>query len=225
MRFFRLQQIAAVFATLFATTALLGQDTRPSAPSSAPATTRPVPATAFVLMNTSMGDILLELNGEKAPISVANFLSYTDKGFYDGTIFHRVIPGFMIQGGGFTEGLTKKSTDPPIKNEWQNGLKNVRGSIAMARTGQPDSATCQFFINTVDNPGLDLPRGGAAYAVFGRVVAGMDTVEKIRFVETGQKKRLGDVPIETITIEKVRQIKPDEAKKLIKKMPATSRPG
>ena len=226
MRFSRFHQTAALCAVLFATTALSGQDTRPSPAPSAP-TSRPVPATAYVLMTTSMGDILLELDGKKAPITVANFLSYTDKGYYDGTIFHRVISTFMIQGGGFTPGMVKKTTDPPIKNEWQNGLKNKRGAIAMARTPQPDSATSQFFINVENNASLDRPRGGAAYAVFGQVVAGMDTVDKIRDVDTGMKKGSKDVPIVTVLIGKVSQISTKDAQKLIKdlKKPATSRPG
>ena len=228
MRFLRLQQAAALLAALFATTALCGQDTRPSPAPKAP-TSRPVPATAYVLMTTNMGDILLELDGKKAPISVANFLSYTDKGYYDGTIFHRVIGTFMIQGGGFTPNMVKKPTDPAIKNEWGNGLKNDRGWIAMARVGgNPDSATSQFFINVKDNSSLDRAQpDGAAYAVFGRVVAGMDTVDKIRSVDTGMKKSMRDVPIETVLIEKVSQISVEDAQKMIKagKKPATSRPG
>ncbi len=226
MRFSRLQQTAVVFAALFAATALYGQDTRPSAAPAAP-TSQPVPAKAYVLMTTSLGDILLELDGEKAPISVANFLSYADKEYYDGTIFHRVMSTFMIQGGGFTPDMEKKETDPPIKNEWRNGLKNKRGTIAMARTRAADSATSQFYINVVDNANLDSPRGGAAYAVFGRVVAGMDTVDKIRNVDVGMKKRLQDVPIVTVVIEKVRQISDEDAGKRIKaaKKPPTSRPG
>ncbi len=228
MRFSRLHRTAALCAVLFATTALAGQDTRPSPAPSAP-TSRPVPATAYVLMTTSMGDILLELDGKKAPITVANFLSYTDKGFYDGTTFHRVMSTFMIQGGGFTEGMVKKPNNPPIKNEWGNGLKNDRGWIAMARVGgNPDSATSQFFINVQDNPSLDGPqRDGAAYAVFGRVVAGMDAVDKIRDVDTGMKKGSRDVPIVTVLIGKVSQISTKDAQKLIKdlKKPATSRPG
>jgi len=225
MRFPRLHQTAAVFAVLFAATALYGQDTRPS---KAP-TPRPVPATAYVLMTTSMGDILLELDGKKAPITVENFLSYTDKGFYNGTIFHRVMGTFMIQGGGMTPGMTKKPTDPTIKNEWRNGLKNKRGTISMARLGgQPDSASSQFFINVVDNGNLDRPQAdGAAYAVFGRVVAGMNTVDKIRYVDVGMKKGRPNVPIVTVMIEKVRQVSDTDAQKLIKaaSKPPTSQPG
>lgn len=135
-----------------------------------------------VTLETTLGNIVLELDGEKAPISVQNFLAYVDSGFYTNTIFHRVIPNFMIQGGGFDTEVHQKDKGllPPIKNEWQNGLKNVKGTIAMARTAAPDSATAQFFINVVDNAMLDQPRGGAAYAVFGKVVEGGDVVEKIR---------------------------------------------
>jgi peptidyl-prolyl cis-trans isomerase A (cyclophilin A) len=136
-----------------------------------------------VLMETSQGPIVLELDRAKAPITVDNFLRYVQDGFYIGLIFHRVIPNFMIQGGGFDENMTVKTTGqhPPIKLESKNGLKNVTGTIAMARTGNPNSATSQFFINVVDNPPLDYPKpDGHGYAVFGKVVEGMDTVEKIR---------------------------------------------
>ena len=190
MLFLRPRTHAATLCLLLTATAANGQDTRPaSEPSS-----RPVEPIAYVLMTTSMGDILIELNGLKAPITVANFLSYADKGFYDGTIFHRIISNFMIQGGGMTPDMTKKTTDPPIKNEWRNGLKNTRGTIAMARTSAPDSATAQFFINVNDNANLDVARGGAAYAVFGKVVAGMDVVEKIRTVDTAGSRPTATFP-------------------------------
>jgi FKBP-type peptidyl-prolyl cis-trans isomerase len=135
-----------------------------------------------VKLETTLGNIVLELDGEKAPISTTNFMRYVEEGFYAGTIFHRVISTFMIQGGGFTPDMEEKrqGLHPPIKNEWENGLKNVRGSIAMARTSAPNSATAQFYINVVDNDALDQPRGGAAYAVFGKVVEGMDVVDKIK---------------------------------------------
>ena len=150
MLFRRLQSNAAALCLLLAVAAASGQDTRPA---TQPAT-RPAEPIAYVLIATSMGDILIELDRLKAPITVANFLSYADKGFYVGTIFHRVMANFMIQGGGFTPGMTKKTTDPTIKNEWRNGLKNTRGSVAMARLGgQPDSATAQFFINVKDKIG------------------------------------------------------------------------
>ncbi len=168
----------------------------------------------YALMKTSMGDIVLELDGAKAPISTENFMKYVTDGFYDGTIFHRVIKNFMIQGGGFTADMKQKKTRDPIKNEWKNGLKNLRGTIAMARTSVPDSATCQFYINVVDNHSLDQPNGGAAYAVFGKVIAGMDVVDKIRNVATGVKGGMPDNPTTTVLIEKVTKITAEEANAL-----------
>lgn len=167
-----------------------------------------------VLMQTTMGDIVVELNGDKAPISAANFADYVESGHYDGTIFHRVIDGFMVQGGGFTPEMEQKSTKSPIKNEWQNGLKNARGTLAMARLGgRPDSATCQFFINVADNSFLDRPQpDGAAYAVFGKVVNGMDVVDKIRVVSTGNRAGHGDVPKTPIVVQKARKLSADETK-------------
>lgn len=158
----------------------------------------------YVRMTTAKGDILLELNREKAPITVENFVEYVNSGFFDGTIFHRVMPNFVIQGGGFLPDMTQKKTRDPIKSEWQNGLKNFRGTISMARMpGQPDSATSQFFINLVDNASLDMNRDGAAYAVFGRVVEGMDVVDAIRAVQTTNKGMHQNVPTEPVLIEKV----------------------
>jgi len=151
------------------------------------------------------GVITLELNAEKAPKSVANFLSYVSKGHYNGTIFHRVIPGFMIQGGGMEPGMSQKTCDAPIENEANNGLKNVKYSVAMARTGEPHSATAQFFINVVDNDNLDhsspTPRGWG-YAVFGKVVSGTEVVDKIKSVKTGNKGYHENVPKEDVVIEK-----------------------
>lgn len=159
-----------------------------------------------VTMTTSKGPIVIELDGEKAPISTANFLEYADAGAYDGTIFHRVIDGFMIQGGAFEPDMTQRQGGQPIKNEWKNGLSNTRGSIAMARLGnQPDSATAQFFINVADNAFLDKPRDGAGYAVFGRVVEGMEIIDAIRGVETTTRKGHDDVPVEPVMIESVRR--------------------
>jgi len=172
----------------------------------------------YVKMTTSLGDITLELNKAKAPISVDNFLKYVDKKFYDGTIFHRVIENFMIQGGGFLPDMTQKKTSDPIKNEWENGLKNVRGSISMARTQVADSATSQFFINVKDNTFLDTPRDGAAYAVFGKVVDGMDVVDKIKKVKTTTKGPYGDVPEETVTIKSVKKLTEAEVKTLKAKL-------
>jgi len=155
-----------------------------------------------VKLTTSHGEIVLELDPKNAPISTENFVAYVKSGHYEGTVFHRVIDSFMIQGGGHTADLSKKTTNKPIKNEWQNGLKNTKGTVAMARLGgNPDSATSQFFINTVDNAFLDRPQpDGAAYAVFGKVVSGMDVVEKIRKVKTTTKQGMGDVPVEPVTI-------------------------
>jgi peptidyl-prolyl cis-trans isomerase B (cyclophilin B) len=153
-------------------------------------------------METSLGAITLELDEEKAPISVANFLSYVDEKFYDGTIFHRIIPDFMIQGGGLLPGLKPKKARAPIKNESGNGLSNERGAVAMARTNDPDSATAQFFINVVDNSHhLDRAR----YCVFGRVTDGMDVVDKIKSVSTGRRSGYDDVPTQDVVIQTVRR--------------------
>ena len=163
-----------------------------------------------VLMETSAGTIVMELYPDKAPKTVENFLKYVNEGFYDGTIFHRVIPNFMVQGGGFTEDFEKKITHAPIQNEADNGLRNRIGTVAMARTNDPHSATAQFFINVAQNSFLDFrektPRAWG-YAVFGRVIEGMKTVNKIRMEKTGFKNGMKDVPMNTITIIKARQIK------------------
>ena len=171
-----------------------------------------------VTLNTSQGEIVIELNQEQAPATTANFLEYVDAGFYDGTVFHRVIRGFMIQGGGFTldgerNGLQQKKTRAPIRNEADNGLENRRGTIAMARTGNPHSATAQFFINLVDNRSLNhsgkTPRGWG-YTVFGEVVEGMDTVDRIAAVATGTQRLNGqparNVPREPVLIESARRV-------------------
>jgi len=161
-----------------------------------------------VALETSKGRIVLELDADKAPLTAANFLSYVDAGFYGGTIFHRVIKGFMIQGGGFTADLQKKATRSPVENEAKNGLKNDRGTIAMARTNDPHSATAQFFINTVDNDALNDPGGRRnwGYAVFGRVIEGMDTVDAIADVRTGVRNRMGDVPLAAVAIERAEHL-------------------
>jgi len=158
-----------------------------------------------VTLETNYGNIVLELDAKKAPGTVANFLQYAREGFYDGTIFHRVIGDFMIQGGGFTEDFKQKPTRSPIANEAISGLKNTRGSIAMARTSDPHSATSQFFINVKDNSALDYPgRDGFGYAVFGKVIEGMDVVDKIRQVPTGVGgPGMKDVPKEPVIIKKV----------------------
>ena len=160
----------------------------------------------MVEMHTSKGLITLELDAEKAPVTVANFIEYVNSGHFDGTIFHRVIPGFVIQGGGMESGMKEKPTQPPIENEADNGLKNVTGSICMARTNDPHSATSQFFINLKDNQFLDhsekSPQGWG-YAVFGQVTDGMDVVEAIAAVQTGNAGGHQDVPVEDIVVEKV----------------------
>lgn len=162
-----------------------------------------------ILMKTSKGDITIELDASKAPLTVKNFLSYVDEKFYDGTIFHRVVKGFMIQGGGLTADFAEKPTKPAIKNEAANGLKNLRGTIAMARTEEIHSATAQFFINHVDNSYLDhVPNNPDryGYAVFGRVIAGLDIVDAIANVRTGTVQGYADAPRETITIISIRRI-------------------
>lgn len=161
----------------------------------------------MVVLKTSLGEITIALDAEKAPVSVKNFLDYVDAQFYDGTIFHRVIKGFMIQGGGFSTDMQQKSTNPPIKNEADNGLKNLRGTIAMARTNNKDSATAQFFINSVDNAFLDHGSRDFGYAVFGQVVQGMDVVERIEQVRTGWQ----DVPAEQVVIHSIRRVAPSSA--------------
>ncbi|MDY0270243.1 peptidylprolyl isomerase [Trichloromonas sp.] len=165
-----------------------------------------VSAAEFALIRTSLGDIKVELNREKAPLSVANFVAYAEQGFYKETIFHRVIKDFMIQGGGFTADMQRKETLPPIKNEATNGLKNLRGTIAMARTNVIDSATSQFFINHKDNDFLD-HRGVSpatyGYAVFGRVVRGLEVVDAIAGKKTGGQGLFKDIPVESVIIRDV----------------------
>lgn len=167
---------------------------------------RKISAKKRVKLETTEGNIVLELDITRAPLSVLNFMKYAQSGFYDGTIFHRVIENFMIQGGGFTQEMTRKQPNAPILNEANNGLKNVRGTIAMARTNDPHSATAQFFINVTDNPFLDhnakTPRGWG-YAVFGRVIKGMNVVDKIRKQRTGPNGPFPrDVPLKTVLIQK-----------------------
>jgi cyclophilin family peptidyl-prolyl cis-trans isomerase len=165
-------------------------------------------AKPVVVLTTTLGEIELELDEAKAPITAKNFLQYVDDGFYDGVIFHRVISGFMIQGGGFTPAMQQKKTRATIQNEAANGLKNVRGSVAMARTSDPHSASAQFFINHKDNAFLDYPGSdGWGYAVFGRVSRGMDVVDKIAAVKTGVKAGMSDVPVESVAIVSARRKK------------------
>ncbi|HRC87071.1 MAG TPA: peptidylprolyl isomerase [Thermoanaerobaculia bacterium] len=155
-----------------------------------------------VVFHTNKGDITIELDPAKAPKTVENFLAYTQSGHYDGTIFHRVIPGFVIQGGGFTAEMDQKQTKPPIVNEASNGLKNVRGSLSMARTSDPNSATSQFFVNLVDNKSLDAAPGNPGYAVFGHVVAGLEVVDAIAKVATGTRGPFQNVPLEPVVVKK-----------------------
>jgi len=158
----------------------------------------------MVKLETSAGDITLELYTDKAPVTVENFLRYVNEGFYSGTVFHRVIRNFMIQGGGFDAKLSRKQTHAPIKNEAANALRNDRGTIAMARTSDPNSATSQFFINTVDNASLnyrDPSPNGIGYCVFGRVVEGMDILDAIQAVPTGSRAGMRDVPLEDVIIK------------------------
>jgi peptidyl-prolyl cis-trans isomerase A (cyclophilin A) len=159
-----------------------------------------------VVLDTTAGPITLQLDRARAPVTVDNFLKYVDSGFFDGLIFHRVIPGFMIQGGGMNEQLQEKPTGAPIQNEARNGLSNARGTIAMARTSDPNSATSQFFINLVDNGrALDLNAESAGYTVFGRVIAGMEAVDAIARVPTGRKGPHDDVPLKPVVIRSARR--------------------
>jgi cyclophilin family peptidyl-prolyl cis-trans isomerase len=160
----------------------------------------------MVKLETTKGDIVIEVNETAAPVTAANFLQYVQEGFYDGTIFHRVKPNFMIQGGGFTPDMKQKNTRPPIVNEAKNGLKNKRGTLAMARTNDPGSATAQFFINHVDNAYLDYSARNPGYAVFGQVVEGMDVVDAIAKVKTGTKGMFQDVPDEAVIIKSAKVV-------------------
>lgn len=200
--------------------------TPPVAPAAAPAK---APATAaameYAIFHTNKGDIVIELDHAKAPISAANFARYITDGFYDGTVFHRVMAGFVIQGGGFDEAGVQKKTKDPISNEWQNGLKNNRGTLSMARTADPNSATSQFFVNLKDNAALDMARGGAAYAVFGKVIAGMEVVDVIAAVKCFPKGlREVSSPVEAIVVSKAEIITKEAADKLVAAAPKTPAP-
>jgi peptidyl-prolyl cis-trans isomerase A (cyclophilin A) len=159
----------------------------------------------MVRFETSHGDFSVEVDEESAPVSAQNFLRYVDEGYYDGTIFHRVIPGFMVQGGGFTVDMGQKPGHAPIRNEADNGLRNLRGSLAMARTNDLHSATSQFFVNLVDNGFLDHRTGNFGYAVFGRVVGGIDVIDKIAKVKTGRRQGHDDVPAEPVLVKSARR--------------------
>jgi cyclophilin family peptidyl-prolyl cis-trans isomerase len=159
----------------------------------------------MIKFETSHGDFTVEVDEKSAPISAENFLRYVDEGFFDGTIFHRVIPGFMVQGGGFTADMEHKAGHAPIRNEAANGLRNQRGTLAMARTNDLHSATSQFFINLVDNDFLDHRTGNFGYAVFGRVTSGLDVIDKIAKVKTGRRNGHDDVPAEAVMVKSARR--------------------
>ena len=219
----------------------LAQDPAPAAAPAAPAPAQAAPAPAqavpapaqavqawlsgavFVRFATTKGDLLLELDPAKAPISVENFVKYVKDGYYDGTVFHRIVPGFVVQGGGFDLALVQKQTRPPIKNEWTNGLKNAKGTISMARMPSPDSATSQFFLNLKDNPALD-GANGPGYAVFGKIVVGLDALDAMGKAPTtrrevtdqsGTKRFFSDVPAEDIKLTKASIVEPAEAAAMI----------
>jgi len=185
------------------------------APAPAPAPTptpKPVPTGPFVALDVTqgrqaLGTLVIALNREKAPISVDNFLLYVKAGHYDGTVFHRVMPNFMIQGGGYTPELEERPTRPAIKNEGKNGLRNSRGTVSMARTSDPNSATSQFFINVRDNHRLDFGIGGAGYAVFGEVVEGMDVADRIAATPTTTRGQHGNAPQTSVVIRRARELK------------------
>jgi peptidyl-prolyl cis-trans isomerase A (cyclophilin A) len=160
----------------------------------------------MIRFETTLGNFTIELFEKDAPISSANFLKYVDDGFFDGTIFHRIVPGFVIQGGGFTEDMSQKKTREPIKNEAKNGRKNERGTLSMARTNDVNSATSQFFVNLKDNDFLDNSPGNFGYAVFGRVTEGLDVIDKIAAVKTGRSRGFEDVPLEAVTMQSVRRV-------------------
>jgi cyclophilin family peptidyl-prolyl cis-trans isomerase len=162
----------------------------------------------MIRFETTLGDFTIELFDKEAPLSARNFLDYVDAGHFDGTVFHRVIPGFVIQGGGMTADMKQKPTRAPIRNEADNGIKNRRGTLSMARTNDPHSATSQFFVNLVDNAFLDPGRGGAGYAVFGNVTEGMSVVDAIAKVKTGNKGGHQDVPLEPVVVKSAKRIAP-----------------
>jgi len=159
----------------------------------------------MIRFETTLGNFTVELFEDKAPISAENFLKYVEEGFFDGTVFHRIVPGFVIQGGGFTEDMSQKKNRAPIKNEADNGVKNTRGTLSMARTNDINSATSQFFVNLKDNDFLDNSRGNFGYAVFGKVTEGMDVIDKIAAVKTGRRRGFDDVPVESVIMTSVRR--------------------
>lgn len=195
----------SAFIIACAASIALSMGSAAQAASSTPTEGKPMSSTPRVKLQTNHGDIIIELDAEKAPKSVENFLTYVNEGFYDGTVFHRVINNFMVQGGGFDSSMKQKQTNAPLENEANNGLKNDRYTLAMARTSDPHSATAQFFINIADNDFLNFTSptpNGWGYAVFGKVVEGTDVVDKIKSVKTGTKGFHQDVPTEDVIIEK-----------------------
>lgn len=204
----------AALALVLAQAAAPAAPAAPMAAEPAPKPTPSGPVVAFEVAQgrTVFGTITIALNPEKAPLSVRNFLKYVRSGYYEGTVFHRVIPGFMVQGGGFTPALEEKPTEGPIRNEARNGLRNSRGTVAMARKNAPDSADSQFFINLRDNHRLDYGIGGAGYAVFGQVIEGMDVVDKIAAVPTADRGPHENVPQMAVVIRKVREVEAAEPK-------------
>jgi peptidylprolyl isomerase/peptidyl-prolyl cis-trans isomerase B (cyclophilin B) len=216
-------------ATLFLGALMLGVSgcgaSEPGAQTVSTAPAAGQPANPLVLIETSKGNITVEMFPGNAPTSTANFLNYVKRGYYDGTIFHRVIPGFMIQGGGMTPDMNEKSRGTPILNEADNGLKNLRGTLAMARTGDPHSATSQFFINVADNYALN-HRGksieGWGYAVFGQVVDGMEVVDAIVAVPRGNRGPHGDVPIEPVVMKRVTVLPETAAPSTVRPEPAAA---
>lgn len=160
----------------------------------------------MIFFETTLGNFTVELFEDKAPLSAENFLKYVDEGFFHGTVFHRIVPGFVIQGGGFTEHMAQKKNHPPIKNEADNGVKNSRGTLSMARTNDINSATSQFFVNLKDNDFLDHSRGNFGYAVFGKVTEGMEVIDKIAAVKTGRRQGFEDVPLDPVVMTSVRRV-------------------
>ena len=179
----------------------------PARPQAATQTTQAATQTTQVVMQTSKGEIVVELLEDQAPLTTANFLKYVDAKFYDGLIFHRVIDGFVVQAGGYDAAMAERTPAAPIKNEADNGIRNKRGSLSMARTSDPDSADSQFFINLVDNSSLDRRPGSPGYAVFARVVKGMEVVDAIAKVETQSKGGMDDVPVQPVVIEHAQRVK------------------
>lgn len=210
--------IASIAVAAFSIASLASAQGTPSAAPAAPAAKAPTASASmeYAVMRTSKGDIVIELDRAKAPITVENFAAYIKEGFFDGTVFHRVVPNFVIQGGGFTAAGEQKKTKAPITNEWQNGLKNKRGTLSMARTNDPNSASSQFFISLKDNDMLDQPiSGGAGYAVFGSVISGMDIVDAIAGARTTARFGMRDWPIEDVTVSKAEMISKADADKLV----------